>query len=230
MSIIITRHMESRHNVSEPGKPETFAGNRVDCPLTERGIADARHVAEKIVELGGVDAILTSPMLRTRQTGQVLADEISRITGQAVRVEALPGLEEVDAGDFTGLTRDEAAKIDDALLHIFVDRVLGEGAIKELKFPGGDDYSSVTARLRPALAIAQSRSGGGERVLLVSHANTIKIMHTLLSEEMGAKIAGHRLDMTELTGASRTDGIADYRIDVASWNKDTRADNPEKDA
>jgi phosphohistidine phosphatase SixA len=57
-----------RHAEAAPGQPDELR------PLTPRGRDAARALGERLVESGeGPDAIVTSPLLRARETGAALA-------------------------------------------------------------------------------------------------------------------------------------------------------------
>lgn len=220
MSLIITRHMEAEHNVKFNNKQETFAGNRIDTALTERGKQDARSIAKKIAELGGCSKIYTSPMLRTRQTADLISQVLSEQYKTNISVEILPDLEEVDAGDFTGLTREQAAALDESLLHIFVHEVVGKGAMRNLSFPNGEDYQKVVHRLEPAISKVRQDLAQGKHIALVSHANTIKVLLEWLSEDHTANITTHSLNMTELDPTdARDNGIKEYNITSVDWQE-----------
>jgi len=88
VSILLIRHGET-------------AGNRdrvlqtPDVPLSERGIAQAERLAERLAD-AGVAAIVSSDFRRAEMTAQAL----SRRTG--ARVELLPLLQERNFGDLRG--------------------------------------------------------------------------------------------------------------------------------
>jgi phosphohistidine phosphatase len=62
-----------------------YQGADFDRPLTERGLADA-HAAGRAISSAGhrPTVLLASPACRTRQTAQILAEEL-RLPGTAVR-------------------------------------------------------------------------------------------------------------------------------------------------
>jgi probable phosphoglycerate mutase len=71
---------------------------RSDIPLTDVGREQARQAARRLAG-AGVDAVITSPLIRARDTAQAIADA----TGAPLRVDER--LTEVDYGPFEGLDR-----------------------------------------------------------------------------------------------------------------------------
>ena len=74
---------------------------RSDIPLTDAGREQAQLAARRLAG-AAVDAVITSPLIRARDTAQAIADA----TGAPLRVDER--LTEVDYGAFEGLDRDEA--------------------------------------------------------------------------------------------------------------------------
>jgi phosphohistidine phosphatase len=71
-----------RHGAA--GKPSEWQGDDRLRPLTEKGTAQVRSVARALVAAGlGVDAVVTSPLVRARQTADIAARELG--LGDAVR-------------------------------------------------------------------------------------------------------------------------------------------------
>jgi phosphohistidine phosphatase len=63
MRVFLVRHAEAA-----PGEPDELR------TLTEQGRVDARRVGERLAEAGvEPDVVLTSPLLRARETGQAIA-------------------------------------------------------------------------------------------------------------------------------------------------------------
>jgi broad specificity phosphatase PhoE len=153
--ILLARHGESDWNVARRWQ------GHADRPLTEKGRAQARALAERLqrVEL---DALYSSDLQRAAAT----AMEVAR--AQGLEVIELETLREVDVGSWSGLTRPEAEKR------------FPEGVARWREgFPGWDDgetYEQMTERVLGAvLGIARAHEGG--RVLVVSHGGPIRALH-----------------------------------------------------
>jgi phosphohistidine phosphatase len=81
-----------RHAEAAPGEPDELR------PLTDAGRATARALGDRLSELG-IDAVVTSPLLRARETGEAIA------RGAGVTAEPddrlAPGATAADARDAT---------------------------------------------------------------------------------------------------------------------------------
>jgi phosphohistidine phosphatase len=64
-----------RHGIAV--EPDEWNGRDFDRPLTSEGVRRMEREARAIAELGlGFDAIVTSPLLRARQTAEIVADRL----------------------------------------------------------------------------------------------------------------------------------------------------------
>ncbi len=62
-----------RHAIAEQGDPRRWPDDRLR-PLTEEGIAKMREAARGLAEIVGASAILSSPLVRARQTAEILME------------------------------------------------------------------------------------------------------------------------------------------------------------
>ena len=149
-----------RHGRTEHTPERRFSGSS-DLPLSELGRADAaaaaRHLAGR-----GIDVIVTSPLQRTRQTAEAVADVL------AVPVEVDTDLRELDFGSWEGLTAAEAQQKSPLAFR----RWSGDPTVRA---PGGESVADVSARVARARARILERHAG-ETVLLVSHVTPIKLL------------------------------------------------------
>src|SRR5436305_4009938 len=97
----MTKLILVRHGHVEGISPERFRG-RAELPLTELGRREAEATAERIAASWRPSANYTSPMGRCVETDAAI--------GKAVGLTAstMPGLNDIDYGEWQGLTRDEA--------------------------------------------------------------------------------------------------------------------------
>ena len=149
MTLYLVRHGETEWNVTR-----RYSG-RADVPLTARGEAQARAVAELLADVR-FDAFLCSPQGRALAT----ADIIGRRLG--MEAEVLDDLSEHDVGDWTGLTREQIEQ-----------RWPGELARRDAdrsgyQLPGGESYASLWQRAQRVLALLRGRKL--RCPLLVGHA------------------------------------------------------------
>lgn len=147
------RVLLARHGLTEWNLVGRRQG-RLDSPLTERGVDQARRAA---AALGGhgVDAVFTSPLGRAVSTAEIFG----RALGAAVVV--VEELAEVHHGRFAGLTDGEIER-----------RHPGEWGRRaqdkyHWRFPGGESYADADRRAAAALALVDRHRA--DRPLIVSH-------------------------------------------------------------
>lgn len=97
-TLYVLRHGQTEWNVA------TRMQGRLDSPLTEVGRLQADLHGRTLARLGGVEALVASPLGRTRHTAEIVNEHLS----VPVRHEA--SLMERDCGLWSGLTIDEIAK------------------------------------------------------------------------------------------------------------------------
>ncbi|MBV9820696.1 MAG: bifunctional RNase H/acid phosphatase [Actinobacteria bacterium] len=156
-----TRLLLVRHGVTAYSVERRFAG-RSDLELTPDGLEQARLVAGRIAELGPVDAVVSSPLRRARQTAQQIADRL----GLDVAVEE--GMVETDFGDWDGYTYAEVSRRwPDELARWLADPAVAP--------PSGESFETVTRRVRRARDRILARHAG-QTVAVVSHVTPIKTL------------------------------------------------------
>ncbi len=159
-----TRLLLLRHGQTEMSVDRRYSG-RGDVPLTELGRQQAAAAAKRLAALpgvaeGGPVPIVASPLTRTKQTAQAVADAIGG------RVETHQGLLETDFGDWEGLTFKEAAERDPEL-H---SRWLRDFTVPA---PGGESFERVHRRVL-AFRDELEETHAGRTVIVVSHVTPIK--------------------------------------------------------
>jgi broad specificity phosphatase PhoE len=154
-TIFLARHGESDWNVER-----RFQGH-TDRPLTERGREQA-HALAGLVAGEKIDAIYTSPLMRARETAEIVA------AGTGLEPVALPELREVDTGSWSGLSRGEVeARFPEGFARW---RSGGSG------WEDGETYEEMADRVQGALRkIAEEHPEG--RVLVISHGGPIRAIH-----------------------------------------------------
>lgn len=156
-----TRLVLVRHGVTEYSVTKRFAG-RSDLELTEAGLEQARRAAGRVAELGRVDVVISSPLRRTRETAQQVANRL------ALPVLVDDGLVETDFGDWDGYTFAEVGQKWPAELQ----RWLADPAVAP---PSGESFETVTRRVRKARDQILARHTGST-VVIVSHVSPIKTL------------------------------------------------------
>lgn len=92
-TLLLIRHALCDHVGRE------IAGRKADIHLNAAGLAQAKRLAEQLKDTR-LDAILSSPLARARETAAALA------SGRTVDIQFDDRLEEIDYGDWTGRTLD----------------------------------------------------------------------------------------------------------------------------
>ncbi len=158
--LFFIRHAESKAN--EQG----ILAGRLDFPLSDRGLKQAEETAEKFCSIFEIDRILGSPLLRARQTARAF----EKCTG--IQAEIKGELAEQHLGRYSGMSYKEIEE-EEGYAH---DRSARWDWIPE---GGGESYSMIARRIEPLL---EELSGIGEksRILLVTHAVTLRIFRGAL--------------------------------------------------
>ncbi len=154
MRLILIRHGESRHSLDG-----TIAGKKGCMGLTPRGYEQALALADRLHQTGELRecaALLSSPVLRARQTADVLAKVLS-----VGAVEEDCDLCEVHPGEADGLAWDVyRARYGEWDLVASPDRPFS---------PEGEAWSAFLPRVEAALCRLADRFEG-RTVVAVSHA------------------------------------------------------------
>ncbi|GAA2585307.1 bifunctional RNase H/acid phosphatase [Actinomadura fulvescens] len=191
-----TRTLLLRHGETPLSVEKRFAGLG-DFPLTDHGLAQARATAVALKDQG-IDAIVTSPLSRCRDT----AAEVAAVTGADVRVEE--GFRETGFGSWEGLTFREVGERWPAELKAWL-------ADPSVAPPGGESFAEAERRVRTALDKLKVRYRH-RTVLIVSHVTPIKL---LVKEALGAPMASlfrMQLDVASLSSVHwYDDGPASLR-------------------
>jgi broad specificity phosphatase PhoE len=144
-----------RHGESEGNAARVFTG-QLDSPLTARGRRQAEAVAEELAKVN-FDRIVSSDLSRTRDTAEVIAKR------QGIPVEIIPELREINVGDRTGTSFDEARGLPNWSDDGFV------------AWPGGETLDQVLARTLGAIE-RLTRESAGKTILIVGHGGVNRIL------------------------------------------------------
>ena len=154
-----------RHGLT-PTTGVKLPGRARGLHLSEEGGRQAEAVARRLGRLAKIAAVYASPLERARET----AASIARGPRLAVRVE--PGLTDIDIGEWTGLSVKQARRKP--------EWVVVQRHPSGFRFPGGESFTEMQARVTAALGRLIARHPG-EVVVAVSHADSIKaaVAHAL---------------------------------------------------
>lgn len=179
-----------RHGVTAATQTKLFSGSGgVDHPLVAEGEDQARRAAAWISRSLDVDAVVSSPLLRTRQTAGIVATEVG------CDVEVVDGFAEAGFGDWDG---HRFAQI----MENWPEELQAWLASTAVAPPGGESFDAVLDRVRAARDEVLQRFAG-QTVVVASHVTPIKMMAALA---LGAPIES--IYRMELAPAS---------ITIASW-------------
>jgi probable phosphoglycerate mutase len=169
-----------RHGVTANTQRKLFCGRGGSDPgLVAEGEAQAARAAAWIARHHDVDAIVSSPLRRTRET----AGFVARETGLEVGVD--DGVEEAAFGDWDGHGFGE-------IMERWPDEMSAWLASTDVAPPGGESFDAVQERVREARdRIVQAHPG--RTVVVVSHVTPIKLMTRLALD--GPMSIIHRMEL-----------------------------------
>lgn len=147
-----------RHGLT-PTTGIKLPGRAPGLHLSEEGRRQADAAAARIGALPKVAAVYSSPITRARETARPIALALRR----ALRIER--DLAELDIGEWTGMSLKQAAR-----------RPEWETVQRNpshFRFPGGESFPEMQARITSALGKIVARHPG-QIVVAVSHADPIK--------------------------------------------------------
>jgi probable phosphoglycerate mutase len=169
-----------RHGATAMSLEKRFSGRGgFDAPLAPLGQEQAHALATEIASRGGIDRIVSSPLLRTRQTAMAVAEAIG------LPVEVDDGFAECAFGEWDGYTFAEVRDRWPTHLEEWL-------ASTDVAPPGGESFAACRERVVAARAGLVERYPG-ERVLVVAHVTPIKV---LVSEAVGAPLTSlYRMEL-----------------------------------
>jgi broad specificity phosphatase PhoE len=150
-----------RHGQTDLSVQRRYSGHG-DPELTELGSRQAAAAAARLAAMPGIAAVLSSPLLRARQTAAAVAEA----TGAPLVIR--DGLVETDFGAWEGLTFAEARERDPEVHGAW----LGSEHVAP---PGGESFAAVGRRIAAERA-AVVEEFPGAMVVLVSHVTPIKML------------------------------------------------------
>jgi probable phosphoglycerate mutase len=175
-----------RHGVTEHTERKVFSGSGgTDPELTDTGRDQAKRAGEWIRAVGGVDAVVASPLRRTQETAGVIASAL----GLDVEIES--DFAEVAFGDWEGYTFAEIMDQWPSDLQKWLDSTA-------ISPPRGEAIDAVRERVLAARDRLMEQHAG-KTVVVVSHVTPIKL---LVADALGAPITS--IFRMELAPASVT--------------------------
>ena len=171
MKLYIARHGETAWNA------ENLVCGRTDLPLTERGMEQARLLAENAVGKG-IEVIIASPLLRARQTAQAVSDAIG------VPVEIDQRLIELDFGIFEGKSRKDPG-------------FAYTRTQFPTRYPGGESAFQMAHRVYSCLEDVKQKYAG-KTVLLVCHGGVCRMVRSYFMDLTNDEYSNYYADNAAL--------------------------------
>lgn len=165
-----------RHGQTDWNRDDRMQGSS-DIPLNETGKQQAREAAE-LLRGGGWQEIVSSPLMRARETAQIIADELGLELGPAYEE-----LVERTYGDLEGESSSD-------LVARFPNR----------DYPGAESLESVVARGRAGLAHV-ARDVGTRDTVIVCHGTIIRYTLAALAGRRLPSIQNGSISTFVLDGA-----------------------------
>lgn len=162
--IFLIRHGQTEFNV------QRRLQGRMDSPLTDLGVAQARRMGETLRGVVGPEGltVISSPLGRARRTAEIVCETL----GLDCAIELDPRLAEIDVGDWEGLNGEEIETVTPGAR-------TAPGWL--LNAPGGETWETASARVAGWLDEHDVRDGA--RRLVVSHGITGRILRALYERE-----------------------------------------------
>lgn len=165
MMLYVARHGRSTYN-----EQHKLSGRR-DVPLSEEGMKQAHALAEHCKTLR-LDLILTSPLIRAKETARIVAERC----GVICKVE--PRLVEQNFGEYEGVQRSD-----------YREFLWSEFAVR---CPNGESVLDIAARIYPLLDEIK-RKYEGKNVLLLCHGGVARVIRTYFCDMTREEFIGEVL-------------------------------------
>lgn len=182
---ILLRHGEAEHNIN--GILDTLP-EKSTAKLTDNGKKQIEGIKEKINEMG-VNLIFASPLLRTKETAQIIAD------GKDIVFD--DRLAEINGGVLDGKSERE-----------FEDFFGGKRVNKfSMKPENGESWKDIEARIRSFIEETESKYEH-QKILLVSHGDPLLLFEKIVEgwdEEKAASTYIMRLGSMKLISPLQID-------------------------
>ena len=172
MRLLVTRHGETVWN------HENKVLGRTDIPLNEKGLEQARVLAETLKQYN-IDCIFSSPLKRAMQT----AEAVRIKQGEGCSLIAELQLIEQDYGSFEGADRYSEAYQQEKRRYFS-------------RYSGGESFLDVAARVYPFLEKLAALKA--ESCLIVSHNGICRMINSYFNEMNNEEFVSFSLNNCEV--------------------------------
>jgi len=192
-----TRLLLIRHAEVEVKYHRVFGG-RIDMNLSPRGKRMARTLAGYL-EKKTIDAVYASPMKRVQQT---LAPALRK---GAPRQTILPGLREIDFGDWTGLGWQAVSDRFGFQSHEWLDQIEHRGV------PNGENARVFRQRVEPCVRqIIENHPG--QNVAVFCHGGVIRMILSILVDLPLPKTNSFEIEYASITQVALHPHMAEIEL------------------
>lgn len=158
-----------RHGESEANKNRILA-SRMPVPLTEAGRKDAKRIAKELKELITLDRIISSPLVRARQTAEPFGKAFN------LPVEIDKRIVEQELGFYSGMDYDDVKR----------QKQYESDPLKRWNWipnGGGESYKIISERLI-SFFNSLEKDDKEETVLIVTHAVALRLIQAILEDTL----------------------------------------------
>lgn len=192
MKLFLVRHGETDanrvlgHGVDDPmhDGPVVFKhGDDTNIPLNPNGRKHAWEAAQNLPD--NITRILASPLLRTRETAEIICVEKGIDAGS---IEFREELREYHAGRLEGVSAEQRRAI------MGDDKDAGSGLYCSYDYTeyGGDSWKTIYDRLS-ALLGELKKENGDVRIVCVTSGGVIRMAYKILFDDRAPNISAHIL-------------------------------------
>ncbi len=165
-----------RHGLTDWNKKSLIQG-RIDIPLNEEGIEQARQTKEKLAGVH-LDLVFCSPLLRAKQTAEII------VSGRDIPTIIEPRIQEEYYGELEGEPRSG-------------EPYLSQKRSFFKRYPGGEGYLDVAGRVYPFLDEVKA-SHKEKDILLVCHGGMSRIVNSYFLDMSNEEFMEFGLDNCEV--------------------------------
>jgi broad specificity phosphatase PhoE len=205
-TMVLVRH---GHMADNDVGPAARLRGWTDPPLTKRGMLQAHALAQRLADEPTASALYTSPLVRARQTADVIGSALG------LRPRSRVGLREISCGLVDGWLISRVQRRYPELW----ERNLAQND-DGFHWPGGETYQAFRRRVLRALQSIK-HAHPGERVVVVTHAGAVAQVIGALNGLGAAQWSAFRpsnASLTELRWQHQTVSVVrfDERVHVPS--------------
>ena len=172
----ILRHGHSDKNF-DGDKPEIVSSqlDQDKYHLTQKGVNQIKKVAKQLKKMGGVDLVVASPFIRTKETAKIIADELK------IKLEIDETIGEVNHGSACEGRSEHVCEI------------YNDNQGWETKTADGESWGDVRRRMSSFMCQLDKKHDG-KKILIVSHGDPLWLLETFVQGLTGEVIlSGGRL-------------------------------------